>query len=108
MSNMTVFDELKARGLLAQLTDEEEIKEGFYKEFGIKFDDFLLLDLPDTCGMERGRKENPEKYINSNNFVLNRKKANFASYRNNSLLNNSFLRVFYYFCAVKKLHNNTQ
>ena len=24
---MTVFDELKARGLLAQLTDEEEIKE---------------------------------------------------------------------------------
>ena len=49
-----------------------------------------------------------EKYINSNNFVLNRKKANFASYRNNSLLNNSFLRVFYYFCAVKKLHNNTQ
>ena len=25
--NMTVFDELKARGLLAQLTDEEEIKE---------------------------------------------------------------------------------
>ena len=27
ISNMTVFDELKARGLLAQLTDEEEIKE---------------------------------------------------------------------------------
>jgi len=27
MTNMTVFDELKARGLLAQLTDEEEIKE---------------------------------------------------------------------------------
>ena len=25
--NMTIFDELKARGLLAQLTDEEEIKE---------------------------------------------------------------------------------
>ena len=24
---MTVFDELKARGLLAQLTDEDEIKE---------------------------------------------------------------------------------
>ena len=24
---MTVFDELKARGLLAQLTDEEEFKE---------------------------------------------------------------------------------
>ena len=24
---MTVFDELKARGLLAQLTDEEEIRE---------------------------------------------------------------------------------
>ena len=24
---MTLFDELKARGLLAQLTDEEEIKE---------------------------------------------------------------------------------
>ena len=27
---MTVFDELKARGLLAQLTDEEEIKELIY------------------------------------------------------------------------------
>ena len=27
MGNMTVFDDLKARGLLAQLTDEEEIKE---------------------------------------------------------------------------------
>ena len=26
-TKMTVFDELKARGLLAQLTDEEEIKE---------------------------------------------------------------------------------
>ena len=24
---MTIFDELKARGLLAQLTDEDEIKE---------------------------------------------------------------------------------
>ena len=24
---MTIFDELKARGLLAQLTDEEEIKD---------------------------------------------------------------------------------
>ena len=24
---MSIFDELKARGLLAQLTDEEEIKE---------------------------------------------------------------------------------
>ena len=24
---MTIFDELKARGLLAQLTDEEEIRE---------------------------------------------------------------------------------
>ena len=27
MAEMTIFDELKARGLLAQLTDEEEIKE---------------------------------------------------------------------------------
>ena len=27
MSNLTIFDELKARGLIAQLTDEEEIKE---------------------------------------------------------------------------------
>ena len=38
-------------------------------ENGISFDDFLLLDLPDTCGMERGRKENPEKYINSKNSL---------------------------------------
>ena len=27
---MTVFDELKARGLLAQLTDEEEIKADIF------------------------------------------------------------------------------
>ena len=38
--------------------DMESIKIGFAEKFGISFDDFLLLDLPDTCGMERGRKEN--------------------------------------------------
>ena len=26
---MTIYDELKARGLIAQVTDEEEIKEEF-------------------------------------------------------------------------------
>ena len=31
---MTVFEELKARGLLAQLTDEEEIKELINAEIG--------------------------------------------------------------------------
>ena len=25
---MTIFDELKARGLIAQMTDEEQIREG--------------------------------------------------------------------------------
>ncbi len=63
-SNFTVLPSLYYASCLAKgITDEQEIKDGFYKEFGIKFDDFLLLDLPDTCGLERGRKENPEKYM---------------------------------------------
>ena len=50
---MTVFDELKARGLLAQLTDEEEIKELINNGkavFYIGFDptaDSLHVTLPD-------------------------------------------------------------
>jgi len=63
-SNFAVLPSLYLTSCYAKgITDEQEIKDGFYKEFGIKFDDFLLLDLPDTCGLERGRKENPEKYM---------------------------------------------
>ena len=40
---MTIFDELKERGLLAQLTDEEEIKE--FAEIAIENDLFLLHDV---------------------------------------------------------------
>ncbi len=70
-SNFAVLPSLYFTACYAKgITDEEEIKEGFYKEFGISFDDFLLLDLPDTCGMERGRKENPEKYMFYNDLFL--------------------------------------
>ena len=40
---MTVWDELKARGLIAQVTDEEEIKEMEKPHFT------LALTLPQTA-----------------------------------------------------------
>lgn len=43
-------------------TDDEKIKSGFYSLTGIKFDDFMLLDLPDT--KRKGASiVNPEKYM---------------------------------------------
>ena len=36
-------------------TDEKKIKEGFYEMFGAYYDDFVLLDLPDSlCGSGQG------------------------------------------------------
>ena len=43
---MTVWDELKARGLIAQVTDEEEIKEMVIME---KPHFTLALTLPQTA-----------------------------------------------------------
>lgn len=44
-----------AAQLYKGLTDEEEIKKAFQKKFGISWDDFMLLDLPDSPnGLEDG------------------------------------------------------
>ena len=51
------------------ITDESEIKAGFKEKFGISFDDFMLLDLPDTPSKHQGGPRsgddlrNPEKYM---------------------------------------------
>jgi hypothetical protein len=41
--------------------DEEKIKQGFYETFGVAFDDFMLLDMPNSCTKE-GVEENKEYY----------------------------------------------
>lgn len=45
--------------------DMDNIKEGFEKKYGISFDDFLLLDLPDTANKKNDRANvlNPDKYM---------------------------------------------
>ncbi len=45
------------------VTSLEAVKEGFYKEFGIAFDDFMLLDLPGATDDEPRSYHNPEKYM---------------------------------------------
>ena len=45
------------------IEDMETIKGGFEKEFGIAFDDFLLLDLPNGGNYEPKDGKNPEKYM---------------------------------------------
>ena len=53
-----------ARGI----TDDSVIKQGFKDKFGIEFDDFMLLDLPDTPSIDKNMRDdkdlrNPEKYM---------------------------------------------
>lgn len=43
--------------------DMELIKERFEKEFGIGFDDFCLVELPDTPNTDNSSINNPEKYM---------------------------------------------
>lgn len=43
--------------------DMDAIKAGFEKKFGIPFDDFMLLDLPDTPNQKDKKVVNPEKYM---------------------------------------------
>lgn len=63
-SNFAVLPSLYYASCLAKgITDEEEIKKGFEKEFGVEFDAYMLMDLPNTCGMEENSKNNPEKYM---------------------------------------------
>ncbi len=63
-SDFAVLPSLYYASCLAKgVTDKDTIKQGFLKEFGVEFDAFMLMDLPETCGLERGSKLNPEKYM---------------------------------------------
>ena len=63
----SVFSVLPALYYTAQLakgvTDEKQIKAGFLQEFGIAFDDFLLLDLPGGAPWADGTVGNPDKWL---------------------------------------------
>ncbi len=43
--------------------DMDSIKEKFFKEFGIAFDDFMLAELPGTPNTDNLSINNPEKYM---------------------------------------------
>lgn len=49
--------------------DIEVIKEKFFEKFGITFDDFLLLDLPETANDLPGEVSNAEKYMLYNDYL---------------------------------------
>ena len=77
---MTVFDELKARGLLAQLTDEEEIKElinngkaTFYIGFDPTADSLHVGHFMALCLMKRMQMADfnqPSIFFRSSSGVL--------------------------------------
>jgi len=48
---------------LRGVEDKTTIKEGFYREFGIEFDEFLLLDLEGTTDNSPNERANPEKFM---------------------------------------------
>ncbi len=52
------------------ITDIREIKEGFKAKFGIDFDDFMSVDLPDTPNGTEGRIVNAEKYMLYNDCFM--------------------------------------
>ena len=63
-SNFSVLPSLYyASCVLKGINDENEIKAGFEKEFGIKFDDFMLLDLPNTIDDKPANNSNREKFM---------------------------------------------
>lgn len=64
--------------------DEEKIKQGFYEMFNIKFDDFMLLDLPEINHTEKNcnRFVNPEKYMLYNDCFLGIFDSTVTSERN--------------------------
>lgn len=64
--------------------DAEKIKQGFFDMFGIKFDDFMLLDLPEINHTEQNRDRfvNPEKYMLYNDCFLGMFDSTVTSERN--------------------------
>lgn len=66
------------------INEENEIKRRFEENFGIAFDDYMLLDLPDTANA-KGSYANPEKYMLYSDcflgkFDLNVRKDDAAKY----------------------------
>ena len=44
-------------------TDEESIKKGFYQLFGVRYDDFMLLDIPNKLDIDELTMSNPSKCL---------------------------------------------
>ena len=44
-------------------TDEEKIKSGFYQLFGVSYDDFMLLDIPNKLAIDDLTMSNPVKCL---------------------------------------------
>ena len=44
-------------------TDEESIKDGFYRLFGVSYDDFILLDIPNKLDIGELTMSNPSKCL---------------------------------------------
>lgn len=59
-----------AAQLAGGISDENEIKKGFYDKYGIDFDDFMLTDFPKTANDKKGSIRNPEKYMLYNDCLL--------------------------------------
>ncbi|MBP3381667.1 MAG: beta-N-acetylhexosaminidase [Clostridia bacterium] len=60
------------------ITDIEEIKAGFLAKYGIPFEDFRLLDLPDTPNDRAQSTHNPEKYMLYNDCLMGKMDALIA------------------------------
>lgn len=52
------------------ISDIEIIKSGFEEQYGIAFDDFLSVDLPDTPNGKSGRVINADKYLLYNDCFM--------------------------------------
>ena len=52
------------------ITDMDTIKQGFKEKYGIKFDDFMAVDLTDTPNGAEGRVVNAEKYMLYNDCFM--------------------------------------
>ena len=59
-----------AAQLAKGITDMTAIREGFHSQFGIDFDDFMLLDLPGTIPPGVQPVANPDKYMFYNDPFL--------------------------------------
>ena len=51
-----------ASRLAVGITDEKEIKNGFFEKFGIDFDSFMQLDIPGSLTSKGELPRNPDKY----------------------------------------------